>query len=519
MKKLSRYIAILLLLVSTGCADFLDKHPYEDYEQKDILESVEGLNSLLVGSYDIVKDRYYYGALMYQYEAARGLDFAVRLGSGGSSMLREARYSLSRSANGDGANAWQTIYSLITNLNLIIDNIDNVQGDVGELRRIKGEAMALRGLAYFDLMRLFAYPPTYSIQGKGNYNQELSLGVPIIETSDKSLNPEKYTIRRETAETSYGFIVEQLTTAKNYLHGRKGVKGHVDAPTVSALLMRVYLYLELWDEVVSEGEEWIANYDGNYSMLSYEKYPNDYYEPFNSESIWELEYTASNSLERNSLNYWARKPTHDDPESPDYGTVAKDIGYARMLMQYEGANTGLNILRLYPDDIRQVLICELGIPEKPQYYGFRKYVGKPYHYVHNIPLVRLPEIYLTLAEGYFKTGNTTEAGRYASMVSSVRRLATISGSSVNDIYNERRREFMFEGQNYWDMFRTARNLTGRQIVEYSDDATISFGDVTSTRAHHRAVYPIPLREMNANKAIRDQQNPGYGEWVSGGEEE
>ena len=532
MKKIFTYIALLAMFTAASCTDLLDKEPYQNYEKDYILTTVEGLDALLTGSYTIVKDRYYYGSLIYQYEAARGLDFFIRKSGGGTSMQREAQYSLSSTSNGAAPNAWQTIYSLITNLNRIIDHIDNVTGDINEIRRIKGEALTLRGLAYFDLMRLFAYPPHYSFDGHDGQKAfakeedwvKASRGVPIIWDSEMSLNIEKYEVRREDAEDTYFYILEQLYMGKELLKGKTEIRGHVNAAPATALLMRVLLYMEEWDSVVTVGEEWLANYEARYSMIPYDSYPTSYYKTFNSESIWELSYTTSTDLGRNSLNYWARKPTYDDPESPDYGEVSSDIGYSRMGMQWGHTNRGLDFLTYYPDDIRQVFICELGLQEKPGWKGFRKYVGDPYHYTHNIPIVRLPEVYLTMAEAYIKSttyANPGLAGEYASRVSSVRRLADISGSNINDVYNERRREFMFEGHNYWDMFRTGRGIQSRQADldgAYADDASISFGTIGNS-AHYRAVYPIPQREMNSNPAIRDQQNPGYAKYVSGGEEE
>lgn len=75
---------------------------------------------------------------------------------------------------------------------------------------------------------------------------------------------------------------------------------------------------------------------------------------------------------------------------------------------------------------------------------------------------------------------------------------------------------MLEGQNYFDMFRRGTSIRNRQYIELSNDRSITFGSISSQ--HYRVVYPIPLREMNANPAIRNQQNPGYSEWVSGGED-
>lgn len=510
-------IVLMNLAALSACSDFLDKEPYEDYTDDELLESVNGLNTLLNGAYNIVKSEYYYGTLMYQYEAAKGCDFFIRDVSGGTSMSSEAGYSASSTSSGSATDAWRTIYSVITNTNLIIDHADSLTGDISEIRRIKGEAIALRGLACFDLMRLFAYPPHFAYLNPGeNNNDALTMGVPIIKDSDMSLNPEKYSIKRESAETCYSYILEQFTTAKAYLEGKTEHQGYINSATVSALRMRVLLYMEKWSDVIAEGEEWINNYGGGYSLIPYESYKTSYWKSFNSESVWELGYDSANGLGSDALNHWVRKPTDDDPDSPSYGKVVLNTGYARVGFMYQGSNNGLQFLQTFPDDVRLAWLCELGIQDHPEYTGCRKYVGSPFHSVHDIPMVRLPEIYLTLAEAYYQMGSYDKAGSYASLVSQARRKASIAGSDIASIYGERRREYMLEGQNFFDMFRRGTNIRNRQYIELADNGSITFGSITSQ--HYRVVYPIPLREMNANPAIREQQNPGYSAWVSGGEE-
>ena len=519
MKTLTHKIILLAIatLTAVSCTTLLEKLPYQEYTDEEVLNSADGLQALLNGTYDVVKSRYYYGALIYQYDVAKGCDFFVRDVGGGTSMTSEASYSASSTSSGSGPYAWTTIYSVITNANIILDHVDSLAGDVETLRRIKGEALALRGLAYFDLMRLFAYPPHFSIlnQDVPGYEQ-LTLGVPIMKDSDMSLHPENYTIRRVGADTVYNYILEQFTKAKSFLEGKKDSEGYINAATASALRMRVLLYLERWSDVIAEGEEWMAKYGDNYSMISYDSYQYNYYKPFNSESVWELEYTEANSLGSNSLNHWVRKPTDDDPQSATYGDVVMNTGYARVGFMYGNPNNGLPFLQAYPNDIRLVWLCKLGIQEHPEYIGCRKYVGSPFHSTHNIPIIRIPEVYLTMAEAYYHVSDFVNAGKYASLVSQSRRKADISGSDINSIYGERRREYMLEGQNYFDMFRRGTNIRNRQYIELSDNGSITFGSITSQ--HYRTVYPIPLKEMNANPAIRNQQNPGYAAWVAGGEE-
>ena len=517
MKKL--YLIILpLFILLTGCQkSFLDKESYSTLKGDYVLNTQAGMELLLNGAYDAVQSSSYYGGTLYLYEASKGPDFFVRNVSGGYSFYVENRYAESSSLNSNAKNIWSEIYSVVRNTTVLLDTIDNVVGDIESLRRIKGEAYALRGLAYFDLSRLFAYPPKFSCTTGSSYDTLFKWGVPIIDNIDMGFNILDYEVRRATADETWAYIIEQFEKSYSLLEGKVVEKGHVGPSAVLALLMRAYLYMENYSKVVSYGEEWLANYEANYSMISYDSYPSQYFKSFNSESIWEIKYSEDDNLSSNAINYWVRHPTNDIPGSEVDGTVSKNIGYGKLGLTYGNAVNGLEFMQTYKDDVRQYLICDLGILGK-NYHTIRKYIGDPYHFVHNVPVVRLPEIYLTLSEAYYQVGNVTSATEYLTRVSMSRRKGTTSISSITTILNERRREFILEGHTYWDYFRNGRNITNRPIIEsISSGSTITFGSVSGMS--YRTVYPIPLSEMNANPAIRNQQNPGYAAWQFGVEEE
>ncbi len=509
---MKRYILLsLILLLSASCNKLLDKKPLTNYEADVIRNTENGMEMLLTGAYGLVSGRYYYGSVFYLVEAAKGPDFFVRNVSGGSSLYYENRYTLSSTTNGQSRMLWRDIYQVIRNATILIESIDDVPGDINNLRRIKGEAYALRGMAYFDLMRLFAYPPIFSLPGHSKYGEQFKWGVPILDDVQVGTDIYDYQIRRETAKDTYDYIVEQFEHALPLLEGKASTRGRVDHATAMALFMRVLLYMEQWEDVVDYGEDWINRYGHNYSILPYGSYVNNYSKPFNSESIWELIYTTDNNLGSNAINHWVRKPTIDIPGDPNDGKLKVDIGYAKLGLTFGHPNRGLDFLTLYPKDVRQYWICPLHIQEKPEYMTIRKYIGSPTHSVYNVPLVRLPEIYFMLAEGYFNMNDNVTASDYVSRVSRERRDAVIVVSTIDDILDEKRREYYLEGQTYFDHFRTARNLANRHIIESIASGSVNFG--TTSSYSYRSVYPIPLREMNHNPAIRDQQNPGYAAWV------
>jgi hypothetical protein len=358
-------------------------------------------------------------------------------------------------------------------------------------------------------MRLFAFPPTFSVPGRERYDEECRWGVPIISPVERGANVFPGEVRRQTADSTFRFIVEQFELAHRLLEGRSVPQGRANSAVAKALLMRTHLYLENWSKVIELGHEWIARYGTRYAMIPRESFPTTYHRPFNSESIWEFSYNTANNLGNNSINFWMRRPTWDDGSDRD-GTVSEVLGFARSGLSWGHPTRGLDFMRAHEDDIRQYLIVEMGI-EGRNYYTIRRYVGNPFHSVHNVPVVRLPEIFLSMAEAYINMGNTQQASYFTSLVSVPRRKAETNVTTNVHVLDERRREFILEGHTYWDHFRTARHLSNMQIYGANTVATaVTFGTF-GTRSR-RAVYAIPLAEMNANPAIRDQQNPGYAAW-------
>ena len=204
MKKIRIYLAALLLLPGlSSCGDFLDKESYTD-QDREILKTPEGIEALLNGVYDIFQHANYYGRNLMAYEAAKGNDFFVRVSSG-NSFERENRYAESTASSGAASGLWLKIYGGIRTATDVIEAIGGVQGmGDDDLHRVEGEARALRGLAYFDLMRLFAYPPRFSFPDGEEYDigatpGAYAWGVPILDGMDMANNILDYEVRRDSA--------------------------------------------------------------------------------------------------------------------------------------------------------------------------------------------------------------------------------------------------------------------------------------------------------------------------------
>ncbi|MCG8578689.1 MAG: RagB/SusD family nutrient uptake outer membrane protein [Bacteroidales bacterium] len=495
-------IFALLLSLFVACDDVLDKTPYTSVPTETLFEDIEGANIALVGVYNSLSSSDYYGRLMYAFEGSKGPDFYVE--DTGNRFQEENGYRESSTLDAYANNAWDQIYSVVMLCNNILHYIELIDADADEIAAVKGQALALRGLAYFDLMRLFAYPPTFSIPGGDNYDDKYKWGVPLMISKEDNDEAVETPPARSDAQTCYQQIVTDLQGATVNLDGFSNGTYFISGRTANALLARVYLYLGEWDNAIAVGEQAL----GGNSMLSYDDFTTKYYIPLNSENLWELGYSSTDNLGSNSLNSLVRNPTIDEPGNPDDGEIAEDVGYAGY-----GGNVYLRaVLNEVDGDARQYLICNSELGDDT---GIRKYIGEGAHAVHNIYMVRLPEIYLTLAEAYAEQG--TDLGKAEEYMNNVYEARTNMAYTapattdllIADILKERRKELVLEGHTFWDHFRRAIPFDREPEGNVSSD--VAHIDYTQPQV----VYPIPMNEMEANPNIRNQQNPGYAAYVAG----
>lgn len=109
----------------------------------------------------------------------------------------------------------------------------------------------------------------------------------------------------------------------------------------------------------------------------------------------------------------------------------------------------------------------------------------------NTPFLRLAEMYLIRAESNFRLGSSLGAAPVEdiNMVRNRAGAPTLSSVTLEEIFEERKRELAFEGFALHDAKRLQQSIDGLPF----DDNSL--------------VLPIPQRDIDANPNL--QQNPGY----------
>ena len=483
-------IAAMLLTMTalTSCSDFLNREPTNSSDAEDAIATTRDAEVAINGIMNKMSASTYYGRNMLLYADAKGGDLTIYANGRGNDNLYTFNHT---PTSGTYSGFWSQIYDCVMQANNLIDNIDRLQAEGNTaLNYYKGEALSLRALFYFDLVRLYGLPY--------NYNKA-SYGVPLVlNTLDASAQPE-----RATVEKTYQQIVSDLTEGQKLMANDKSLHhGYIDYYGNLALQARVKLYMNDYDGALKAAKEIIGS--DKYKLYEPEEWCASWSRQYGSESIFEIGIDTQTDLETTSLGFYYMR----------YGQKKGAMGW------FLASDYFLNRLGADATDVRW------GVMDNDEYWvdtnterkgACYKYMGgtnldgdgKETATAVNIKVIRLSEIYLIAAEAALHTGDSDAA---ATWLNKIRRrapqLAPATKDDVSDdmIMDERSKELFGEGQRFFDMMRTGRT------VEYNDD----FADVPVThrtksvdRTFGGIVLPIPQDEINTNSAIAGQQNEYY----------
>lgn len=167
MKKLIYILATGFCLLNTSCNDFLNTESPSEYTPDVIFTSTQYTENVLLGAYaKLTQDRTYGCRLPLNYATNSDIEF---VGANATSYFENSNRGLSNyrgtPANGS-LNFWDEAYNLIERTNNVIQGIENspiLTGDdrdaIYKMECLKGEALALRAMIYFDLVKVWGDVP------------------------------------------------------------------------------------------------------------------------------------------------------------------------------------------------------------------------------------------------------------------------------------------------------------------------------------------------------------------------
>jgi hypothetical protein len=445
MKRIHFKLTIVALLVFlSGCDKYLDLSPNQGISEKLALENDLNVKSVLRGAYSRFKSNLIYGGQILRNAELLGGDGEINW-VGTYNAPREIANKAMYASNGDVRDQWMTSYEVVNITNNVLSAIDTVIAE--DRDRVEGEALFLRSLMFFDLVRF------YALQYEDGVNNT-QLGIPIVLTPTRAINND-LKVSRNTVEQVYTRVITDLKRASLILPEDNGV--YASRGAAMALLARVYLQQRDYANARDYADSVLQ------MTYMYELQPNNI-EVFNNDN-------------NSSEDIFATQIT-----TQDIGSAMTEFFSTT---DYGGRDGDIEILSghldLYdPADRRLDL-----------FFSDFTYCAKWNNQYGVVNLIRLAEMYLIRAESNIRLATTvgdTPVNDY-NKIHERAGFAPVGAVTLDEILLERRLELAFEGFRIHDQRRLKEDVGP---LPYNDPDL---------------VFPIPEREIIANPAL--EQNEGY----------
>ncbi|NDW18956.1 RagB/SusD family nutrient uptake outer membrane protein [Dysgonomonas sp. 216] len=512
-------IIICFFAIAAGLSscsdDWLDTRPKDMIVYEDFWKTREDLNDAIAGCYRSAIDdwkvdnpTWYKGAvgLMILWGELR----ADNLTTGGGITTDESRVMTCNISYSNRLASWSPIYTVINNCNIFLDNADLVLNHVedmsqAEVDAYKAEALALRSLMYFYLVRTYKEVP---LRLKGFRTNDDETDVPKV--SEASVITQLIT----DLEWAYDKAYNSYDNNSSYDYD----KGRFTKTSVAALQADVYLWAEMYPECEEACNRVLANKTIKLYNSSLDHWIFPVFKTGNStESIFEFQYGSSSEGKVNNVLF------------ESYGSNRRTEHFRAPLEDNTGwsLNAIFTINEAVDDaDIRQLYSYSSSLSSVTGSASINKFVSSETTRA-NWVLYRLPEIYFMKAEALVMQNfdeNKEEALELVNKIFmrshptflEIQKLKienyNTQQSFLDLILLEKQKEFLFEGKRWFDLLRTSRrdanpmrvfnDFVLRNIpIEYRSLAESKF------KSEWARYMPIPEEEMKTNTKMI--QNPFY----------
>jgi hypothetical protein len=407
---------------------------------------------------------------------------------------------------------WTTAYSAINEINLALEAIPAItDASAADKTRWEGEFKFLRALYYFDLVKNYAYIPTFIVpsQNRG--------GVVINLKGFK--NPAEamaFAPARATIDESYAQVMSDIYAAMSLLgnNGRGSTIASKYASKHAALALgsRVTLYQGNWTRSDSFSTAAINLTNAIGTMTNTSNYVQGWRAADHPEAIFQVWYSTLN--ENLGVNT-SLAATHTTLAVPGGSNLSRqgqgDLvpnGFLLTQLGITGFPSGLSASAplptlTYSNDIRNKLF-EWGAVAAGQYVEVTKWMGKngsPNW--DNTVVLRWPELYLNRAEAKYHQGDEEAAWTNLNVIRTARIVGftvpstrNLSGQALLDeILRQRMLEYAFEGYRFYDLKRY-----GLSIIKSNPATNLPATDF-------RLLPAIPQSNIDGNPKM--VQNFGY----------
>ena len=483
MKSIKYIISMLgagLLTFGTfSCSDFLDTNPSTSVADSEVFVTVAGAQAALNGCYYHMRAYNSGGADRWDDCGIPSMQMVLDV-SGDDMIVWGGWYGYTYNYWGEtrgdifrsGA-IWKFHYTLINNANGILANIDNCEGDDIDKQYVKGQALAIRGWAYFSLARIFQQ--TYIIA------QDMP-GMPIYTEPTTDTTEGK---PRGTLKDTYAQVLSDLTQAETLLEGfsRGNRINNFDQSVVQGVLAEVYQVMNDWPKA----EEYAKKLLDLYPLTTAEQYLEGFSDETTPSWIWGMKQTEEQNMS-------------------DYSPFAMWANGTRKCFTFQCFFLSNDFIGLFDEEDIRASQFEFWFDQIYASYKFRDNEECR----GSIVFMRADEMLLNAAEALAHQNKDNEAKELLWQLQDLRsaKRTTATGNDlIEAIWLERRKELYGEGFALLDINRNQKPLLrGGNHVTYG-------GAKSFPARSWRFIYQIPSTELKNNKSMVDDiwpagdQNP------------
>ncbi|TAJ14509.1 RagB/SusD family nutrient uptake outer membrane protein [Marinilabiliaceae bacterium JC017] len=519
MKAKNNIIYILaFLLVGLGSCEMEEKPLFPAADN--LYSTVDGAHTVLNGCYAGMADFSYYGAdFMHLTYFTSGLFTSNKDANLADIVAFQQTPSLNYVEN-----FWKGCYRVIARTNDVIDNLNKYSlPDEDEQNNILGQAYFLRGLTYFNLVRVYGDAP-------------LLTNTVTVETLNQS---------RATKSVVYDQVIADLELAAKLLKDENTqASGRPASPAAHMLLAKVYMTLA-GNQTADETTYWKKAYDeaievyGKYSLVP--DYRTLWYEASSNntgESIFEIQGNVENTLRLYQLftpsngnagrSVWGRiKPNVECYDLHAAAYPADPRLEATFLTEWTKylASGKQSVMKTYPA-FKKRNNKDKSYPWLNKYY-IKDHTQLNYNTNMNFVVFRYADLLLMLAEIENELNGPANAYQYVNEVlARARQSAEVASNDPADwsgmtqeefreaIMFEYRYELLGEGHEWFNNRRRGYDYFKKNVIDiHNNTPAYDFSkqrDVLLPDDARNMLMPVPQSELTANPNINaEDQNSGY----------
>lgn len=456
-------IAVILglLIFGTSCDNFLDVHPDGEVLGKDLLTDRKGFENAMYGAYATMRTPTLYGKNMSYYTLDIMAQYFSCQGNQGITDLSTFNYYKNADVKKLFFDIWSGMYQNISYVNNVLINLEKQSPKSLELYDIyKGEALGLRAFMHFDLLRLFTEQTTNNDTKGIVYSTAFSVKPADIISKKDALHRIISELREAEHLLDNQELYDLATENDAYLRDRNT---HFNLHAARATLARVYMTIGNTDSASYYAEKVIK--ESGLSLVNKTEIAGDIIGTLSKKETIFGVYSKDFYTNTKADLYDATTFTSLDPRrniQQIYSTTdgSNDYRYGAWFLP---TNEGHRFIKL-TDKVQ----LENGTRPEGQIPG--------------INLIRLPEMYYIMAECLLSQ-DKEQAMKYFNDVLNSRGLASTDELTLSMITDERYKEFIGEGQTFFNMKRLNLDI-------------VNIGEETVPASNAIYVINIPEEEFN-----------------------